>query len=53
MESSVVALSDSGALRRLFSMSDNVNESNLVPSVSLINTLNEIESSVVDVSDNP
>ena len=47
----MVALSDSGALRRPVSMSDNVSESNLVPSVNLIEALLERESSIFVLSE--
>ncbi len=53
MASSVIMLSDNGVLTRFCSRSDNVSDSNLVPSVNLIDARIEIVSSVVILSDNP
>ena len=47
----MVAESDNGTLVSVLSRSDSVSESSLVPSVHLINTLTEIESSVAVLSE--
>ena len=53
MESSVVAVSVIGLINFVVMISARVRDSAFVPSTNLINTLIEIESSIVEVSDNP